>query len=170
MCVVKFNIHFLSIMRGHLVYIFLSSVTVVVVTPCLRATTVVVVNKYLGRVQAGTGTGLLTSQNVSCFSRRCRFGLKTTFIDEGTFKARVLAYDEEFPIPDTVDFSSIPVPVSVVIPRIIALQGLVTISISALSFRFSYFDVALRSRIREPREFYVSARSLDWVYRRIHSM
>lgn len=42
----------------------------------------------------------------------CRFGLKTTFIDEGTFKARVLADDEEFPVPDAVDFSSIPVPVS----------------------------------------------------------
>eukprot|EP00903_Cladosiphon_okamuranus_P011961 g11234.t1 len=38
------------------------------------------------------------------------FGLKTTFIDEGTFKARVLADDEEFPVPDAVDFSSIPVP------------------------------------------------------------
>lgn len=33
-------------------------------------------------------------------------------MDEGTFKARVLADDEEFPIPDAVDFSSIPVPVS----------------------------------------------------------
>lgn len=41
-----------------------------------------------------------------------RFGLKTTFIDEGTFKARVLANDEEFPIPDKIDFSSVPVPVS----------------------------------------------------------
>lgn len=44
----------------------------------------------------------------------CRFGLRTTFIDEGTFKARVLADDEEFPVPDTVDFSDIPVPVSIV--------------------------------------------------------
>lgn len=41
-----------------------------------------------------------------------RFGLKTTFIDEGTFKARVLADDEEFPAEDVVDISKIPVPVS----------------------------------------------------------
>ncbi|CAM9791072.1 unnamed protein product [Ectocarpus sp. 12 AP-2014] len=38
------------------------------------------------------------------------FGLKTTFIDEGTFKARVLADDEEFPVPDKIDFSSVPIP------------------------------------------------------------
>ncbi len=44
--------------------------------------------------------------------RPSRFGLKTTFIDEGTFKARVLGEDEEFPVPDAVDFSTIPVPVS----------------------------------------------------------
>lgn len=42
--------------------------------------------------------------------RKELFGLKTTFIDEGTFKARVLADDEEFPAEDVVDISKIPVP------------------------------------------------------------
>lgn len=52
--------------------------------------------------------------DIGCFVVCCtiRFGLKTTFIDEGTFKARVLADEEEFPVPDAIDFSSIPVPVS----------------------------------------------------------
>lgn len=40
-----------------------------------------------------------------------RFGLKTSFIDEGKFKARVLADDEEFPLGE-IDVSDIEVPVS----------------------------------------------------------
>lgn len=41
-----------------------------------------------------------------------RLGLKTNFIDEGSFKARVLANDEKFPEPD-FDLRSVEVPVSV---------------------------------------------------------
>lgn len=41
-----------------------------------------------------------------------RYGLKTSFLDEGKFKARVLGEDEEFPEDDVVDISSIKVPVS----------------------------------------------------------
>lgn len=40
-----------------------------------------------------------------------RFGLRKDFLEEGTFKARVLADDEEFPIPDAIDVSDIEVPV-----------------------------------------------------------
>lgn len=59
---------------------------------------------------------------------RChRFGLKTTFIDEGTFKARVLADDEEFPVPDKIDFSSVPIPVSCR-NRVVALVAAVVVA------------------------------------------
>lgn len=39
------------------------------------------------------------------------FGLRQVFVKEGTFKARVLADDEEFPVPDDIDISDIEVPV-----------------------------------------------------------
>lgn len=39
------------------------------------------------------------------------FGLRQYFVNEGTFKARVLAADEEFPIPEDIDISDIEVPV-----------------------------------------------------------
>lgn len=44
-------------------------------------------------------------------TRGYRFGLTTTFIDEGTFKARVLAEGEKFPGPLVVDLGEVELPV-----------------------------------------------------------
>lgn len=41
-----------------------------------------------------------------------RFGLRKVFIDEGTFKARVLDRDEPFPMPSEIDVSDVDIPVS----------------------------------------------------------
>lgn len=55
-------------------------------------------------------TGGFSSRAISLYLL-LRFGLRSNFIDEGSFKARVLPNDEEFPELD-LDLRSVEVPVS----------------------------------------------------------
>lgn len=57
-----------------------------------------------------------------------RFGLRTTFIDEGKFTARVLGDGEAFPVVENVDISDIKVPVSRQVVTQEFLHGFVSFS------------------------------------------
>ncbi|CAM9252846.1 unnamed protein product, partial [Sphacelaria rigidula] len=59
--------------------------------------------------QAADGT--IMFDNGQIISERSElFGLRKVFIDEGTFKARVLDRDEPFPMPSEIDVSDVDIP------------------------------------------------------------